>query len=120
MWTALAFSLLGVVHLLPIAPVFSAESLTRLYGITPDNDALMLLMRHRAVLLALVGLLCLWAAVSVDVRAAALFAATLNIASFFAFYLLYGAPAGPLHVVALVDAVALAPLLFATIGTFAR
>jgi hypothetical protein len=120
MWTVLAFLALAVVHLLPIAPIFAPEALTRLYGVSPADTALLVLLRHRAVLLALVGLLCLWAAAAETVRPAALAAAALNLASFLAFMALYGNPAGPLRTVALVDLIALAPLAVAAWGTLAR
>ena len=52
MWTALAFGLMAVIHFLPIAPAFVPGTLTQLYGIAPGDDALLVLLRHRAVLLA--------------------------------------------------------------------
>jgi hypothetical protein len=120
MWTAIAFVALAVVHLLPAAPIFAPDALVRLYGVAPTDSTLILILRHRAVLLALVGALCLWAAVSESTRPAALVAASLNLASFLAFYLLHASFAGPLRTVALVDAVALIPLAVAAWGTFAR
>jgi hypothetical protein len=50
MWTALAFAVVGTIHLMPIAPVFVPEMLTRLYGITPGDTTLLVLLRHRALL----------------------------------------------------------------------
>lgn len=120
MWSAVAFALLAVVHLLPVAPVFAPEALTRLYGVQSGDTTLLVLLRHRAVLLALVGLLCLWAAASPAARPTALLAASVNIASYLVFYLLYGAPAGPLRTVAIVDAVALVPLAVAAWTTLLR
>jgi len=120
MWTALAFVIVGIIHLLPIAPVFAPDTLTRLYGIAPNDTALLLLMRHRALLLALVGLLCLWAAWSADIRPAAVRAAAINVAGFLGFYALYGSPAGALRIIALADLVAVPPLAFAAWVTFAR
>ena len=32
MWTALAFAVVGAIHLMPVAPVFVPEMLSRLYG----------------------------------------------------------------------------------------
>ena len=55
MWSAVAFALLAVVHLLPVAPVFAPEALTRLYGVQSGDTTLLVLLRHRAVLLALIG-----------------------------------------------------------------
>lgn len=119
MWIALSFVVLAGVHLLPIAPVFAPEALTRLYGVAPHDAALLVLLRHRAVLLAIVGVLCLWAAASEAVRPAALAAASLNIASFLLFYALYATPPGPLRLVAIVDLIAILPLAIAAWGTFA-
>jgi hypothetical protein len=120
MWTPVAFLALAVVHLLPIAPIFAPESLVRLYGVSPDDSGLILLLRHRAVLLAIVGVLCIWAAASEGARPTVLAAAAINLVSFLAFYALYASPAGPLRTVALVDLVALIPLVFAVWGTFTR
>ena len=45
MWTVFGFAVVALIHLLPIAPVFAPETLTRLYGIAPGDDTLMLLLR---------------------------------------------------------------------------
>lgn len=120
MWTALAFLALAVVHLLPVAPVFAPEAIVRLYGVSATDSTPLVLLRHRAVLLALVGILCVWASLSAQVRPAALLAAAINIASFLAFYVVYANPPGPLRTVALVDLAALVPLAVAAWGTLVR
>jgi len=120
MWTALAFAVVGAIHLMPIAPVFVPETLSRLYGIAPTDSTLLVLMRHRALLLALVGILCLWASWAPGVRPAALLAAAINIAGLLGFYALYGNPAGALRTIAIADLVALPPLAFAAWTTLAR
>lgn len=120
MWTAIAFLIVAVIHLLPIAPVFAPGTLVRLYGIAPDDTTLLLLMRHRALLLGLVGVLCFWAAGASSVRPAALLAATLNVAGFLGFYALYGMPAGALRTIALADLLAIPPLAFAAWTTLGR
>jgi len=120
MWTALAFAVVGAIHLMPVAPVFLPETLSRLYGIAPDDSTLLLLMRHRALLLALVGLLCLWASWWTPVRPAALLAAAINILGFLGFYALYGNPAGALRTIAIADLVALPPLAFLAWATLVR
>ena len=114
MWTSLAFGAVGALHLLPAAPIVAPEMLSRLYGVAPDDTALLLLMRHRAVLLAIVGLLCLWAAWAPAIRPSALAAATLSVAGFLGFYALYGSPAGALRTIAIADLLAVPPLAFAT------
>ena len=120
MWTSLAFAVVGAIHLMPIAPVFVPEMLTRLYGVTPGDSTLQVLLRHRALLLALVGILCLWASWSAPARPAALLAAAINIAGFLGFYALYGNPAGALRTIAIADLLALPPLAFAAWTTLGR
>ena len=120
MWTSLAFAVVGAIHLMPVAPVFVPETLSRLYGIAPADTALLVLMRHRALLLALVGILCLWASWAAPVRPAALLAATINVVGFLGFYTLYGNPAGALRTIALADLIALPPLAFAAWTTLGR
>jgi hypothetical protein len=120
MWTALAFAVVGAIHLMPIAPIFVPETLSRLYGIGPGDSTLLVLLRHRALLLALVGILCLWASWSTPVRLAALLAAAINVVGFLSFYALYGNPAGALRTIAIVDLIALPPLAFAAWTTLIR
>ena len=120
MWTALAFAIVGAIHLMPIAPVFVPETLSRLYGIAPTDSTMLVLMRHRALLLALVGILCLWASWAPGVRSAALLAAAFNVVGFLGFYALYGNPAGALRTIAIADLVAVPPLAFAAWMTLAR
>ena len=120
MWTSLAFAIVGAIHLMPIAPIFVPETLSRLYGIAPGDSTLLILLRHRAILLALVGILCLWASWSVQVRPAALLAAAINVMGFLGFYALYGNPSGALRTIAIADLIALPPLAFAAWTTLAR
>lgn len=115
---SIAFIALAVVHLLPVGPVFDPRALVRLYGVAPQDAALAALLRHRAVLLTIISVLCLWAAFAPGPRPAALLAATINIAAFLVMYALYGAPAGPLRTIALVDTVAIAPVAAAWATTF--
>lgn len=120
MWTALAYAIVGAIHLMPMAPIFLPETLSRLYGIAPTDSTLLVLMRHRAVLLGLVGIVCLWAVWWPPVRPAALLAAAINIAGFLGFYALYGNPAGALRTIAIADLIALPPLAFAAWTTLVR
>lgn len=45
----------GVIHILPLVGVLGSERLTTLYGLPFDEPNLAILMRHRAVLLGLLG-----------------------------------------------------------------
>ena len=52
----------AIIHLLPLPGLLGTERLTALYGIAIDEPDLAILMRHRAVLFGLLGLLLLTAA----------------------------------------------------------
>jgi hypothetical protein len=52
----------GVIHVLPLAGVLGSERLASLYGLDFSESNLAILMRHRAVLLGLVGVLLIHAA----------------------------------------------------------
>lgn len=66
-WTArflcLAVLLSGVFHLLPAIGMGGAHSLQRLYGVETRDPAVLLLLRHRALLFGLIGLGLICAAV---------------------------------------------------------
>jgi hypothetical protein len=47
--------IVGIIHLLPLSGVLSAHRLQTLYGIAVEDPNLEMLMRHRAVLLGLLG-----------------------------------------------------------------
>lgn len=47
--------LAGIIHIIPITGVVGAASLHSLYGVEISDDNLLLLMRHRAILFALLG-----------------------------------------------------------------
>jgi hypothetical protein len=47
--------LVGLINAIPVTGVLGAEALARLYGLPIDEPNLLVLMRHRAVLLGLVG-----------------------------------------------------------------
>lgn len=55
---ALAASLMAAsfIHLLPAIGMISAAQLTRLYGIAPADPTVLLLLRQRAVMFAVLGL----------------------------------------------------------------
>jgi hypothetical protein len=52
-------------------------------------------MRHRALMLALLGILCLWASWAPGVRPAALLAAAINVVGFLGLYALYAILSAP-------------------------
>lgn len=80
----LALSIAGLVHLLPLTGVLGAVRLHALYGVAIDDPALLLLMRHRAVLFGLLGAYCIAAAFLPRLQGGALLLATGSVLSFLA------------------------------------
>lgn len=79
---AILFAATGLLNLLPVSGVLSAARLEALYGTPVAGADLAILMRHRAVLLAIVGGLLLAAAAWPTLRVAALVAGLVSMASF--------------------------------------
>lgn len=103
----------GVVHLLPLTGVRSGPAVAGLYDVPVPEAGTTLLLRHRAVLLGLVGLVCLAGAVDEDLRALALAVGIVSTGS----YVLLGrdAPTPALRRVRLIDVVLLVLLVVATL-----
>jgi hypothetical protein len=72
----------GVIHLLPLSGVLGAEALTRLYGLDFSTPDLEILMRHRAVLFGMLGVLLCAAAFKPALRKLALLAGLASVVSF--------------------------------------
>jgi len=76
------FVAIGLLNLFPIIGVISADQLASLYGITIDSASLETLMRHRAVLLGLIGGLLLFAAFHRPLQVIAAVVGLISMASF--------------------------------------
>lgn len=72
----------GIIHLLPAIGVLNADRLYALYGIALEDDSLVLLLRHRAVLFGLPGAFFIYAAFAPACRTLALIAGLISVASF--------------------------------------
>lgn len=78
----LLFIIAGLVNLLPAVGVLGAARLESLYGLPMAGEDLLLLMRHRAVLLGVLGSFMVMAAFRVQWRAAATVAGLVSMLSF--------------------------------------
>ena len=103
----------GLVHLLPAWGVAGPAQLQMLYGTATDDPALLLLLRHRAVLFGLLGVYLLVAALRRAWQAAAIAAGLVSVVSFLWLYGFAGGYGEALRRVALADIAALACLLAA-------
>lgn len=103
----------GVVNLLPGIVAFDPARTQALYGVALDGDSLTMLMRHRAVLLAIVGALLLLAAWRPAWRHVAIGVAFASKLSFLAIYLASPPVTTAIARVAMIDAVAIMLLVIA-------
>lgn len=101
----------GAINLLPGVVAIEPGATMRLYGIALAGDDLVMLMRHRAVLLAVVGALLVLAAFRPSLRLTAIAVALASKSAFLLLYALAPALQPAIARVALIDAVAIAALL---------
>ncbi len=80
--TTLLFVLVGLVNIAPVVGVLGAAQLEALYGQAIADQELLLLLRHRAVLLGLLGGLLMFAAFRPPLRTVATVAGILSMGSF--------------------------------------
>ena len=104
-------AIVGVIHLLPLSGVLGGERLTVLYGLPFAEPNLAILMRHRAVLFGLVGLLMLAAAFRPALVSAAFIVGFVSATSFLWLAWSVGGYNAQIARVIVVDLVALACLL---------
>ena len=74
----------AIIHLLPVVGVLGGTRLTALYGLAFDEPNLVILMRHRAVLFAVLGVFLLVAAFRRSMQPAAFLAGFVSVGSFLA------------------------------------
>lgn len=114
--------LAGIVNLLPTVGLAGASWLRSLYGIEITNPDLEILLRHRAVLFGIVGVLLLAAAIRPGQRDVAVLVAGASMASFIVIAVFLGGYGPAIRKVVIVDIVgllALAPAALARL-TLAR
>jgi len=74
--------IVGIIHLLPLSGILSANRLQMLYGIVIEDPNVEILMRHRAVLFGLLGAFLIAAAFIPSLQLAALAAGFVSVVSF--------------------------------------
>jgi hypothetical protein len=110
-WAAAAiFAAVGVIHLVPGLAFLAPAMITRLYGAGADG-AVLLMLRHRAALLGIVGIVLIVGAAMAPWRPAATLVGALSMASYLLLWLGAGPHRKPLQRIALIDAIALPALL---------
>ena len=72
----------GIMHFLPLAGVLGASHLASLYGVKIEDSNLLILMRHRAVLFALLGAFLTYAAFKPSFHAVAILGGLVSAAAF--------------------------------------
>lgn len=70
--------IVGALNLIPGAGLLGPERLADLYGVTGSDESVLVLLRHRALLLAMLGLFLVLAAFRADWRRPALIAGLLS------------------------------------------
>lgn len=108
------FLAVAAVNLTPGGVAFAPERVVDLYGIAPlEGDAMLVLMRHRALLLAIVGVLLAVAAFVRSWRAPATVAGLLSMGTFIALVAMSGGELQKLQRVMWIDVGAVVLLLVA-------
>ncbi len=111
-----AYLVVGVINIAPLVGVLGPERLQSLYGVAIAGADLELLMRHRAVLLGLVGALLMVAAFRPGLRPVAVVAGFVSMLSFLALALPLAQVGAPMQWVFWADVVACVLLLSGTIA----
>ncbi len=109
------FVVVGIVNVLPAMGVLGAPQLGSLYGLSFEGGDLVLLMRHRAVLLGLVGGLLVAAAFKPSLRLAAGAMGLASMLSFVVLALPPGSYGASIQRVVWVDVVAILVLVVALV-----
>lgn len=108
--------LVGIVNLLPgLVATVSVERAATAYGVTLDGPDLAVVLRHRGVLLAIVGLALVVAPWWPEIRTAAIVGGVISMASFVAIVLARPGVGQPLRKVMWVDVGALGLVLVAVL-----
>lgn len=113
-------AVVAIIHLMPLSGVLGAEGLARLYGLDFSSPDLEILMRHRAVLFGMLGVLLLAAIWREGLRLLAILAGFISVGSFFVLARLVGGYGEAVSRVLLADMLALSCLVGAALLQWRR
>ena len=105
--------LVGIIHLLPVSGVLGVERLAALYGVSLAEPNLEILMRHRAVLFGLLGLLLVYAAFQPSLQPLTIIAGLVSVVSFIAIAWSVGGYNDSVRKVVIADIIAIVALVVA-------
>lgn len=108
--------LVGIIHLLPLLGVLGPERLALLYGLDFSEPNLAILMRHRALLFGLLGVLLIASGFLHHLRSTALVAGFVSVLGFLWLAWTTGGYNDAIAKVVLADIVATVLLLIALVG----
>lgn len=104
----------GLIHLLPLPGVLGADKLSSLYGVSVNEPNLAILLRHRAVLFGLLGVMLIVAAFKPAWQPAALAAGWVSVVAFLALAWSTGGYNAQVGRVVIADVIALISLVVGT------
>ena len=107
--------IVGIINLLPLIVFFDSTKTVKLYGIPIEGESLIILMRHRGVLLGLVGVALIAAAIKPEFRIFAITAALISKLAFVFLTFTASNYTAEIRQVALIDVGAIV-LLLAVLG----
>ena len=103
----LFYALALVIHGVPTLSVVVPQKMVKLYGIAADDQLLMALLQHRALMFGLVTMACIYAAHTSFARWPVLIGTTISMAGFLLIAVSRGEAAGSLRPIVIVDSLGL-------------
>jgi hypothetical protein len=107
--------IVGIINILPIIVFFDSTKTAKLYGVPIEGESLIILMRHRGVLLGLVGLTLIFAVFKPEFRVFAIAIALISKLAFIFLTFTASSYTAEIRQVALIDVGAIV-LLLAVLG----
>ena len=101
----------GLINVLPVVGVISADQLEGMYGIALNDNDLVILMRHRAVLFGLLGVFIIYSAFREALQTLACIAGLISMISFIALAYATGSYGAALDKIVIADIAGSAALI---------